>query len=69
MSTLRTAFTLASVAFMIGVGVVLASLQYRHFGASFDTRPAMASDDMGTSEVGHALPMLHGPRPVQSISL
>ena len=54
MSTLRTAFTLTSVAFMIGVGVVLASIQYRHFGASFDTRPAMASDDMGTSGVGHA---------------
>jgi hypothetical protein len=47
MSTLRTAFTLTSVAFMIGVGVVLASIQYRHFGASFDTKPAMASDDVG----------------------
>jgi hypothetical protein len=56
MSTLRNAFALTSIAFMIGVGVVVASIQYRHFGASFDTRQAMAGDDMGTSGVGHAAP-------------
>ena len=54
MSTLRTAFALTSIAFMIGVGVVLASIQYRHFGASFDSRTTMAGDDMGTSGVGYA---------------
>ena len=54
MSTLRTAFALTSIAFMIGVGVVLASIQYRHFGASFDTRPQLARGDRGTSGVGYA---------------
>jgi hypothetical protein len=54
MSTLHNALALTSIAFMIGVGVVLASIQYRPFGASFDTRPVMASDDMGTSGVSYA---------------
>ncbi len=53
MSTLRSAFTLTSIAFMIGIGVVLISIQYRHYGVSFDNRPVIASDDMGTSGVGH----------------
>lgn len=53
MSTLRSAFTLTSIAFMIGIGVVLVSIQYRHLGVSLDNRPVIASDDMGASGVGH----------------
>ncbi len=54
MPTLRSAFTLTSIAFMIGIGVVLAGIQVRHLGASFDNRPVMSSDDMGTSGTGKA---------------
>ena len=68
MSTLRTAFTLTSIAFMIGVGVVLASIQYRHFGASFDTGQRWQATTWERA-ASAMLPMLHRPRPVQSISL
>jgi len=53
MDPLRSAFTLASIAFLVGVGIVAMSIQFRHPAAVFAGNPIMASDDMGTSGVGY----------------
>jgi hypothetical protein len=60
MNPLRSAFTLTSIAFLVGIGIVAAGIQFRHPAAVFAGNPIMASDDMGTSGVGYpsdALPI------------
>ncbi len=68
MSTLRSALTLTSIAFMIGIGVVLVSIQYRHLGVSVDNRPVIASDDMARA-ASATRPTRIRLRPVRSTSL
>ena len=51
MNPLRSAFTLTSIAFLLGIGIVALSIQFRHPSAVVAGDPIRGSDDMGKSGV------------------
>lgn len=53
MNPLRSAFTLTSIAILMGIGIVALSIQFRPLSAVVAGNPVRGSDDMGTSGVGY----------------
>ena len=53
MNPLRSAFTLTSIAILLGIGIVALSIQFRPLSAVVAGNPVRGRDDMGTSGVGY----------------
>lgn len=53
MNPLRSAFTLTSIAFLLGIGIVALSIQFGHPSAVVAGDPIRGSDGMGKSGVGY----------------